>query len=116
MISSTKLIEKFEKELKYRTEIKSKNRRTPDKVLLDSFKYYDIKNQGLANYQTFLQVVRVKLGINIFTDEQLTMVFDYYLGNLESTNNNILYRDLVSHLYNINVSLMGPSDNKSHFT
>lgn len=56
------------------------------------------------------------MGINIFTDEQLTLVFDHYLTSLDSSENKLFYRDLVTHLFNINVNQLGPSDNKSHFT
>lgn len=69
MNSSTKLIEKFQKELKNWIEIKCKNKDTPDKVLLNAFKYYDVGNTGLSDFKTFSQVVVIKAGINIFTEE-----------------------------------------------
>lgn len=61
-------------------------------------------------------MIKVKLGINIFSDEQLTLVFDHYLTTLDSSGNQLFYRDLVTHLFNVNVNQLGPSDNKSHFT
>lgn len=53
MQSSSKLIEKFNKELKYRLSIKANKRNPPEKVLLDAFKYFDIKNQGMGDYKMF---------------------------------------------------------------
>lgn len=69
MLSSSKMIEKFNKELKYRLSIKANKRNPPEKVLLDAFKYFDIKNHGTADFLTFSKVVKMKLGINIFTEE-----------------------------------------------
>ena len=53
MQNTSKLIEKFNNELKYRLSIKANKRTPPEKVLLDAFKYFDIKNYGMADFKTF---------------------------------------------------------------
>lgn len=41
---SNKLLENFNKELKHRVQMRSTKQNTPEKVLLEAFKYYDTKN------------------------------------------------------------------------
>lgn len=38
------MIEKFIKEVKHRVKLRSNKRNPPEKVLLDAFKYFDIKD------------------------------------------------------------------------
>lgn len=47
------MIEKFNQEIKYRLNMKANKRNPPEKVLLDAFKYYDIKNHGMADFKMF---------------------------------------------------------------
>ena len=93
---SEQLIEKFKQELNYRLSIKETKRNSPSKILLEGFKYYDLPGKGLANYNMFLMVVKIRLGINIFNEEQFTLIFNYFLSKLPQEENKFYYRDFVT--------------------
>lgn len=46
----------------------------------------------------------MKIGINIFTSEQLTLIFEHYHKILNSDNNLFRYREFVNLLYNVDVT------------
>ena len=74
-----KLLSKFQKELKHKIEIRSNRKNPPEKLLVDAFKYYDSKKTELADFNLFSKIVQIKFGVNIFSEEELTMIFDHYL-------------------------------------
>lgn len=64
----------------------------------------------------FSKVLLIKLGINIFNEEQITLAFDYFLNTLEATENQFFYRDFVSHFYDINLQSQNFNEGKSQTT
>ena len=74
-----KLLKKFQREFKHKIEIRSNRKNPPERLLVDAFKYYDIKKTELADFNTFSKIVKIKFVVNIFTEEELTMIFDHYL-------------------------------------
>ena len=112
-----KLLKKFQKELKHKIEIRSNRKNPPERLLLDAFKYYDIKKTELVNFDTFTKIVKVKFGVNIFTEEEITLIFEHYLQILNSTQNEFFYKEFVSEFYGINIpqSVKQP-DNQSTYT
>lgn len=90
-----RLVNNFEKELKYWVQLKTGSNGTPEKVLLESFKYFDISGTGDIDYKIFEKVIKIWLGISLFNDEELYTIYDYFANN----NGQILYWDLISKLY-----------------
>ena len=74
-----KLLKKFQREFKHKIEIRSNRKNTSERLLLDAFKYYDIKKTELVDFNTFSKIVKIKFGVNIFSEEEITMIFDHYL-------------------------------------
>lgn len=99
------LINKFLKELKHKIHIKSPTSIAPEKTLLESFKYYDFRKTGQIDYKTFTKMVKIKLSINIFKNEELMIIYDCFQNRFDSGKNSILYREFVKDLYNVDVTL-----------
>lgn len=74
-----KLLKKFQREFKHKIEIRSNRKNPSERLLLDAFKYYDIKKTELVDFNTFSKIVKIKFGVNIFSEEEITMIFDHYL-------------------------------------
>lgn len=97
-------LKKFQEELKNKLKMKANKRNTSSKILLECFKYYDYQNRGLADYKMFSMVVLIKLGINLFSEEDLTLLFDHYLNSLNREGNSFYYREFVSSLFDVNLT------------
>ena len=104
-MSDEVLIKKFIKELKHKIHIKSNTSIAPEKTLLESFKYYDFRKTGNIDYKTFTKMVKIKLSINIFRNEELMIIYDYFQNKFDSGKNSIIYREFVKDLYNVDVTL-----------
>lgn len=100
-MADQRLILKFEKELKHRVSQKTTAKIADEKVLLESFKHYDINKQEFVDFKTFKKVMAVRLGISLFNDEELLMIFDYY----SREDPNLNYREFISKMYGTNVQL-----------
>lgn len=53
--------------MKTKIENKIKNGNSPEKILLEIFKYYDVNNSEKVNKETFEKVVSIKLNLNLFS-------------------------------------------------
>ena len=100
-MADQRLITNFEKELKNRVEMRTHQKLPPERVLLDAFKYYDIQKTEVVDFKTFKKVATVKLGISVFGDEEMFLIFEHY----SKGNDGVVYREMISELYNINVVL-----------
>jgi hypothetical protein len=56
-----------------------KNQGSPEKYLLDCFKYFDSADLGFVNYSLFEKVIMMKLNINILSKEELQMIYSSLL-------------------------------------
>lgn len=103
-------IDKFSIELKRRIEQKTGPGVSSEKLLLDSFKYFDLNGTGLADLKSFIQVMKIRVGITSQTESDLAVIFSVY-SNDQSTIN---YRELISKLFDsqMNLSLKEPSITK----
>ena len=63
-----------------------KNNSSPEKYLLDSFKYFDSADLGFVNYSLFEKVILMKLNINIFSKDELFMIYSNLLEICEGKN------------------------------
>lgn len=99
--------ENFSRELKKRVELKTGPATSSEKVLLDAFKYFDLNGTGLANLKSFVQVMKMKVGITSQTEDDLAVIFADYSQNKPTIN----YRELISRLFEsqMNLSLKEPS-------
>jgi hypothetical protein len=52
-----------------------KNQSSPEKYLLDCFKYFDSADLGYVNYALFEKVILMKLNLNVFNKEELIMIY-----------------------------------------
>ncbi len=57
------LIKNFINTVKYRVELRTSFNQSPEKVLLEAFKYYDLKRTKMADFSFFKKVFTIKLGI-----------------------------------------------------
>ena len=89
------LIEKFERELKCRVELKTSPNTFPEKVLVDAFKYFDLTQTNKTNAKGFLQVIKQRIGISTLTDAQILAAFDFYANGLPEIN----YRETVNAIF-----------------
>lgn len=67
----------FEKELRQRLSQKATSHSSEEAVLLKSFKYFDLNNNGSVDLNEFLKVVE-KIGIPIFNKQDFVDLFNYY--------------------------------------
>lgn len=108
-MSDQRLITNFEKELKKRVEIRTTAKLSAERILLDAFKYYDIKKAERVDFKTFKKVMTVKLGISLFNDEDMVLIFENYTKE----DNTMFYREFISNLFGINVVLSVKTQPKS---
>lgn len=108
----SKLIERFEKELKDRVRQRASGGRTEARTLIDAFKYFDLQNTGVASYMIFNQVVRTRMSIALFTDYEIRKLFDHYAnGNMQfdyRAFGSRIYGEKIEKSTNGNVSEMQP--------
>jgi len=95
------LIVDFEDQLKKRILIKNKVHLAPEKALLDYFKYYDLQNKNMTDFKTFLFLIKNKLGISTFNDDQIKQFYLFYTQGDQL----IKYREFISQLYQKSVDL-----------
>ena len=85
----------FEKELKYKLELKSNGRTTEETILLKAFKYFDLDNSGKCSENEFIKTIN-KIGITGFTDDDIIELFKKY----DKDNSGYLnYKEFISILY-----------------
>lgn len=96
-----KLLNKFETELKYRVDLKTSPSSVPEKVLLESFKYFDLNKTGKVDFKTFLMVIKMRLGIILFSEEDLMVIFNCYSNGSSS----LTYREFISIVYDTQINL-----------
>jgi Ca2+-binding EF-hand superfamily protein len=107
---SQKLVNNFLKELKYRVDLKSNSKQTEEKVLLKTFKFFDLSNKNQSDFKTFLKVTR-NLGMVNFSEDELLMAFEHYTrGNLT-----LNYREFITEIYDKNVTLLESVTNESYY-
>lgn len=97
----------FEKELKFRVSQKTKSNQSEDKVLISSFKYFDLNNTGILSKDDFFKAI-LKIGINSFDRnviivskyikifQELFQLFDIY--DLDK-DGKLSYKDFASIIY-----------------
>ena len=93
-----RLISSFENELKSRVNQRAFSS-SPEKLLLEAFKHYDITNSDKTDFRTFKKVITVKLGISLFSDEDINKVFDFYTR----PDPHLVYRAFISQIYGVNM-------------
>ena len=107
---SQKLITNFLKELKYRVDLKSSAKTSEEKVLLNTFKFFDLSNKNQSDFKNFLKVVR-NLGMSNFSEDELLMAFEHYTRGKLPLN----YREFISEIYERNVTLTETVRNESYY-
>ena len=114
MDSLQQLLSKFEADLKYRVELKTSPSNSPEKVLLEAFKHFDIGKRGEVDFKVFLQVITVRLNIITISEPDLLNIFNHYNHNGQLLN----YREFISQIYNIqmNISQHNMQINNSQFS
>ena len=63
-----------------------KNQSSPEKYLLDCFKYFDSADLGFVNYSLFEKVILMKLNINIFSKDELLVLYSSLLDICNGRN------------------------------
>jgi hypothetical protein len=101
MVTPIVNLENFTKELMQRVQLKTNQSSSSEKVLLDGFKYYDLNQTGQASLKSFTQVVKIKMGLSSWTDENLADVFKELAGPSHSIN----YRELIGKLFGSQMNL-----------
>ncbi len=43
--------------------------------------------------------------MNVFNEEEYTLIFDFYLNKINRGDNLLVYREFITSLYNVNVTL-----------
>lgn len=106
--------QKFSKELKRIIEQKTGPSSSSEKVLLDAFKYFDLNNNGLTNAKSFIQVMKIRIGVTSKTEEDLAEIF----GELADGSPTINYRELISRIFEsqMNLSLREPAPTREPST
>lgn len=107
---STQLITRFEKDLKYRVDLKMNSNITEEKFLLRSFKFFDLQNTNLASFKIFQQVT-TKLGMVSFSENDILMAFEHYAQGKSALD----YREFISKIYDCNVTLTVRQEPKSYY-
>jgi len=85
-------LKRFEKELKHKLGNKSSGYQTEETVLIKSFKYFDLENNGISfklnlgqcSKNSFVKTIS-KLGVTGFNEKALLEVFDIYDTNKNGT-------------------------------
>ena len=101
---------KFEKELKYKLELKSNGRTTEETILLKAFKYFDLDNSGKCSQNEFIKTIN-KIGITGFTDDDINELFKKY----DKDNSGYLdYKEFISILYPNDIINETENDNNNN--
>jgi len=85
----------FEKDLKTKLTLKSSGHIEENLLLLKAFTYYDPKNTGKCNQDSFAQALS-KLGFYGYTDSDLDKLFLIYSNNEQYLD----YQNFVKNLFN----------------
>lgn len=101
----------FEKELKKRVDLRTGTKASPEKVLLECFKHYDVGKKEKADLKLFKRVMLVKLGISLFDEQYIDLAFKHYAQG-ESA---IIYRNFIQNLYNVDVLVSARTGERSKF-
>jgi len=100
----------FEKELRYKLELKSNGRTTEESILLKAFKYFDLNNTGLCTENEFIKTIN-KIGITGFTDDDLKELFKKY----DKDNSGYLnYKEFILILYPNNIINENENNNNNN--
>ena len=94
------LLTKFENEIKNRVTLKTAPTTLPEKVLVEYFKFFDFAKSNRCNQQTFLQVIKQKIGISVFKDEEISTMFNFYSEKSSELN----YREFVNAIFQSQVA------------
>lgn len=100
MTETQALITRFEKELKTKVNLRTNSTNSAEKVLLEAFKYYDLTKSSVADQKAFFSVVKLRMNVSTFNDEELERIWRHYAGT-----GALRYRDFVSKIFNANVQL-----------
>lgn len=104
-----KLVAAFETELRAKVNMRTGTNSTPEKTLMDAFKFYDLSRTAAADRKAFLNVVQLRLNVTIFNEEQLERVWRHYAGT-----GAIRYREFVNQVYNGPSPSAEPEERSSH--
>jgi hypothetical protein len=74
-MSAEKLLQNLYQQIRDKIEVRIKKLATPEKYLLDCFKYFDSADLGYVNYALFEKVILMKLNLNVFNKEELIMIY-----------------------------------------
>jgi Ca2+-binding EF-hand superfamily protein len=101
MTQPNQLREIFEFELHRKLSLNAKTSNSEMLLLLNSFKYFDIENNGLIDKENWLKVFQ-KMGLTNFTDDDLRLLFEIYDVRQQGK---IDYKNFCNYLYEIVSSL-----------
>lgn len=104
-MSAEKLLQKLYSVIRDKIEVKVKKVVTPEKYLLDCFKYFDSADLGFVNYSLFEKVILMKLNINVFNKEELVMIYTNLLDLCNGRNQCIKYRDFIMLVMGVTVNI-----------
>lgn len=96
----------FLAQLKKRVELKTGPSGSPEKTLLDAFKYFDLSGAGTASKKSFVQVMKIRIGITSTSEEELERLY----GELAESQHALNYRQFISRVFDskVNLSLRDP--------
>lgn len=89
------LIQRFEKVLKNRVELKTSPSTLPEKVLVDGFKFFDLSRSSKCDFKNFLQVMKMKFGITTISDAEIEEIFRLYSKDAPEIN----YKEFVNTIF-----------------
>lgn len=90
-----RLVQSLYKQIKEKIDVKVRKISTPEKYLLDCFKYFDTADLGYVNFSLFEKVIQMRLNINVFNKEELLVVYTELLNTCNGKNQCIKYRDFI---------------------
>ncbi len=88
--------------MKRQIELRSSSILPSERVLLNSFRYYDMYNSGEADKNMFFKVLKLKLGFNMFDDDFLGAIYKYYVNRIGGDEKKgFNYRIFISNLLHV---------------
>ena len=97
-INTEELRQMFEYELHRKISIRAKTSTAEQMLLVNAFRFNDIKNTGFVNKTDWIKVFG-KIGLSGFDENKLNILFDIY----DSTQSGLIdYKNFTQYLYNLN--------------
>jgi Ca2+-binding EF-hand superfamily protein len=90
----------FEKEIRNKLSQKSSSKQSEEQILLKSFKFFDLNNNGQVEFDEFVKAIE-KIGVQNFKESQLQELFEIYD---ESNDGAVDYKEFSNGVFGLNQS------------